>query len=642
MHEQRGQFPVLAETRRNLERALNQSVLAAQLACCKVSISLPNYALSLIPRLRYSQGGDERPFPYQFLVFFTPSAKRIRGVRIGRVCAVLDATTNTAHAMEHGPGSWPVGEPVGISIDVDELTEEDKELLAAYMALGVQLEGETTGLNLTPPPLELAKERVVGKVLGKAALIVEVPHDTPGFFPASGTDDDVLDYATIDPNHDEHGLDADGIVKTREVRREEEDFAYMEEATAPQEEDHPMEEDPAPPYVQTAPEAEAFTTTALQVSLEEPAGGVLPQALTPTSAVESIPSSEAVLAASSTQDLGAPSTRRSTVGARRSRNYRGPYVQPASSSSSSRSRPPPSRRTPSPRRHPPSRSASSQQYSPPGRHSFRRSPSPSYSPRYRRSPSPPAAAMGPLRGRSLQGAPGVRIIQTREQHRIVQDMDTGISALVPIMQVSSSQMGLDLSTLMQPVIPEGARGRIGPQGYAPLRPIEDSRGSSGSRYHPRSRSPRRDYHSRPRSPSPRRSDYNSGFHSSRSGSRRSPPRRFQPPHRRSPRPDPVRQQGPEPTQQDLIAAWGVSTAEPGLGWGSTTTVPAADPPSTLTNPALPSPSAPGVTIAPAVEPTSIRTNSALPPPSTPTGPTATDSTSTPGAGPSSVTGNRDE
>jgi len=85
MHEQRGQSLVYTETHRSLEEHLTQSMLRAQVACHKVSISLPNYALALLPRLRYTAGGDERPFPYQFLAFFSPSAKRIRGVRIGRV-----------------------------------------------------------------------------------------------------------------------------------------------------------------------------------------------------------------------------------------------------------------------------------------------------------------------------------------------------------------------------------------------------------------------------------------------------------------------------------------------------------------------------------------------------------------------------
>src|ERR1700733_4746208 len=142
MHEQRGQLPVYEETGRSLEESVTWSLLKAQMACHKASISLPNYALALTPRLRYSAGGDERPFPYQFLIFFSPSAKRIRGVRIGRVRAVLDAATNAAHAFDHGPRDWPIGEPVGIFIDVTELSEDDRKLLAAYAMLGVPMEGE--------------------------------------------------------------------------------------------------------------------------------------------------------------------------------------------------------------------------------------------------------------------------------------------------------------------------------------------------------------------------------------------------------------------------------------------------------------------------------------------------------------------
>ena len=97
MHEQNGQYPVLALTRKNLEEQLNRALLDAQIAGNNASINLPTYALALIPRLKYSVGGDERPFPYQFQVFFSPSAARMRAVRISRVGAILDATTNGAH-----------------------------------------------------------------------------------------------------------------------------------------------------------------------------------------------------------------------------------------------------------------------------------------------------------------------------------------------------------------------------------------------------------------------------------------------------------------------------------------------------------------------------------------------------------------
>ena len=422
---------------------------------------------------------------------------------------------------------------------------------------------------------EEAKELVIGKVLGKSALITEIPHDAPGFNPDSGSDDDALDYAVLDPNYEEHGFDAEGLVMTQEQRQEAAATAFMEESQGAPEEDHPMEEDPVPPYVPAEPETGgAFATSTLQVSLEDPVSSSPTQALTPSSAVESIPSSEAVSAASSsTPEI--TRARRSTVAVRRSRNYRGPYVQPASSSSSSRSRAP-TRRSPSPRRYSPPRRSSARPYSSADRPSYRRSPSPGYGQVRRRSPSPPTATMGSYRGRGLPSTPGVRIIHSQEQQRIVQDVDTGISAIVPVMQVSSSQMGLDLSALIQPAMPDSSRGRIGPQGYAPPRSVEGSRERSGTRYRPRSRSPRREYYSRPRSPSPRRSDHGSSQYSSRSGPQRSPPRRPDPPRRRSPRPTSSRWQSNEPTRQDPMAIWGESTDNVGPNWESTGPAPAAE------------------------------------------------------------------
>ena len=55
----------------------------------------------------------------------------------------------------------------------------------------------------------------------------------------------------------------------------------------------------------------------------------------------------------------------------------------------------------------------------------------------------------------MLNVPEVQIIQTQELHCLVQDMDTVILVLIPIMQVSSSQLGLELSTFRQPLDPEG-------------------------------------------------------------------------------------------------------------------------------------------------------------------------------------------
>ena len=173
--------------------------------------------------------------------------------------------------------------------------------------------------------------------------------------------------------------------------------------------------------------------------------------------------------------------------------------------SSSRSHLPPPRRSPSPLRHyspPPSsrhspvHNVSPRRYSPPTRHYSQRSPSPVRRSIRRRSPSPPNATLGTIRGRNMPNVPSVRIIQMQELHRIVQDTDMGISAIVPVMQVSSSQMGLDLSALMQPAIPEG-RSQIS-------RSIEGAHDSGSMHYRsrPHSRSPPRERRSRQRSPSP--------------------------------------------------------------------------------------------------------------------------------------------
>ena len=183
------------------------------------------------------------------------------------------------------------------------------------------------------------------------------------------------------------------------------------------------------------------------------------------------------------------------------------------------------------------------------------------------------------------------------------------------MQVSSSQMGLDLSALIQPPIPEGPRGRIGPQGYAHPRSVEGSREYGGPRYPPRSCLPQCNYYSHPRSPSPRHSDYDSGHYSSRSGSQCSPPRRIDPPRRRSPRPAPTHRRDNEPAPQDLMTVWGENTEDPALSWGN------PDPPAVAETPMLnPTPSSPSTAAKSSV----------------------IGYDSTPGAGPSGTLRNRDE
>ena len=239
-----------------------------------------------------------------------------------------------------------------------------------------------------------------------------------------------------------------------------------------------MEEDPVPPYEPAqSGNKNTFAFPALQTSLEESMNMEQAQLLTPASATMSIPSSKAISATSSNLDAPAHGGR-STVTTRRSQNYHGLYTQPVSSS---RPRRPLPCRTPSPARcySPPScrssppRHLSSQHCSPPNRYYMHRSPSLDHRPIRCCSLTLPNNALDTLQGRNRPVMPEVRIIQTQELHRIVQDMDTGISALVLVMQVSSSQMGLDLSALMRPTIPESHQERLSTARHTP-RSIEGS------------------------------------------------------------------------------------------------------------------------------------------------------------------------
>ncbi len=611
MHERNGQYPVLAQTRKNLEENLNRALLDAQIAANSAGISLPNYAITLVPRLKYSEGGDDRPFPHQFKIFFVPSVNRIRGARVGRVGAILDATTNAASAMVGNPKGWPKGEPVGITIDVEEILEEDGLILAAYQALEVPRKGQLPDrVELAALTLEEARDVLIGKTLGKSIPITNIPDAAPGFDTDTGTDDDALYYAAIAPDHDNHNRNADGEATTRGQRREEADYAFMDEIHAQRDEERRMEVDPVPPYEAVQPAGEnTFTTSTLQTSLEESANVGQTQSLTPASATVSIPSSEAVSATSSNPGNTAPRVRRSTAAAQRSRNYHGPYTQPTSSSS--RSRPLPPRRSPSPvrryspsppRRSSPPRYISSRRYSPPSR-SSRRSPSPNCRPTRRRSPTPPSAALDTFRGRNMPNVPEVRIIQTQELHRIVQDTDTGISALVPVMQVSSSQMGLDLSALMRPANPEIRSGRQGTTRNMP-RSIEESRDPPNEYYHPRPRSPPYRRSSRRRSPSPipprrmspprrrspsplqprfssrrsspppRRSNYGSNRHQPQQVARRFSPPRREPPRHPNPWFTPNQAQETEPMELDSSHTWGETLFDP-IPPRPTTSIPAA-------------------------------------------------------------------
>ena len=131
----------------------------------------------------------------QFQIFFSPSAHRIRAVRIGRICAILDALSNLAQALQRDPGEWEKGSPVGIMVDSEELSEEDRNLVNAYHSLDMPVEGTLPEGLPALVSADQAKTILYGKAKEKA-VSPELPDETS----LSGDDDNALDYARIQPD----------------------------------------------------------------------------------------------------------------------------------------------------------------------------------------------------------------------------------------------------------------------------------------------------------------------------------------------------------------------------------------------------------------------------------------------------------
>ena len=190
MYEKNQQYTLHFDARRELDGLFSKALIDAQLGAKETGLNLPHYALTLVPKLRYKVGGDERPFFYHLLIFFSPSAHRMRAARIGRVSAILDAMTNLVQALQGDPGEWEKGSPVGMIVDVEELTEEDRALISAYRSLSMPVEGALP--SDMPPTVTTEQARVIlfGKSKSKAT---ELPDETD----LPDGDDDALFYATI-------------------------------------------------------------------------------------------------------------------------------------------------------------------------------------------------------------------------------------------------------------------------------------------------------------------------------------------------------------------------------------------------------------------------------------------------------------
>ena len=141
IYEKIQQYAVHLEARRELGWLFSKVLVDMQISMKNTGLNLPSYMHHLVLRLLYKTRGDEEPFFYQFLIFFSPSAHRIQATRIGQVCTMLDALSNLAQALQRDPGEWEKGLPIGIKVDLEELVEEDQTHLVTYRSLDVPVEG---------------------------------------------------------------------------------------------------------------------------------------------------------------------------------------------------------------------------------------------------------------------------------------------------------------------------------------------------------------------------------------------------------------------------------------------------------------------------------------------------------------------
>ena len=106
LHDQNSQWIPLVASIMALWNIFSEIVAdALKLAEC-TGLSLPSYALDLVPHLRYKLLPEDPPFFFQLLPFFSPSALRARWCRITRVTVLLEGYINLCTRLLHPDAEW--------------------------------------------------------------------------------------------------------------------------------------------------------------------------------------------------------------------------------------------------------------------------------------------------------------------------------------------------------------------------------------------------------------------------------------------------------------------------------------------------------------------------------------------------------
>jgi len=509
LHDLNGQpYPkkaLVTTLKEDLDKSLEEAMNLGK----RVGLSLPRYVREILPKLLCEDPENPDPFAYQLRPFFTPSALRVRWMRINRIKILLHAFINLCHRILYPHADWKIKQPVGIRADPATTERIAVDLVRAYLFFGVPITGLVTDLpgNYS---VEQARDALLDPRSRKAPLTLELE----GIIKLPEGSEDALTFKDLHPCYNALEYGEDGIRLTSKERKL---LAYHED-------EYPssiIEPEPSNALVPFIPR------------LDYSAGdNVTPTPSTSTSATPSVFSS----ASASSRNPSGPDTFGPVRSARsnaRSRDYRGSPKQPRARNKgrSVYERP----------------LDSSRQYASPSSANPR---APYY--RHGRSPEPTAPRYGPaylpattpssVQSREIARPIEARLVPAQEEQRMVQDADTGNLAMIPIVRASFSQLGITRPQQSNPMpaahsAPSHYRQETAPNRH-PYPPREDH-------WVQEDRYPRSSYHSGPRQGHSRRPRENWDRQESRG----------QPSEGRS-----------QERRSDDATGWGAS--DPTTGWGA--------------------------------------------------------------------------
>ena len=307
LHKVNNQWRTYAQTAKDLKSQLDEVIKEASIIAKQVALSLPEYARLLIPKLLY-KADEEGEFPFQLQAFFTPTAICARIARIIRVIGLLAAYINLGHRILSNCSEWKFNEPVGLVVRSESLTEEDHELLKAYLYLGVPIECEGK-LPLAVPrgySLDDAKNALHGRDESNTPAQLSID-DSPEEL--GGSDDDALKFSVIFPEYDTEEYNSDGTRATK--RQKKEKLRMLQEDAQASDEEEDSTTSPRPPRDEAMQMDSVASALGVTLS-DEPVGGQVPSTPGGPSTAFASPAGSTSVSSSSSSNLTYPSGSRSS------------------------------------------------------------------------------------------------------------------------------------------------------------------------------------------------------------------------------------------------------------------------------------------------------------------------------------------